>query len=449
VVLNYYLKKYSIIKILNSRLIFLLVFLVCSAEYETIEIQCIERHQMFYHARFISYCEPENHLKIHEKNIKANIKLNESEKIHGIKFYKYEIFFVPLFNQEVSESIRLLSITASNLKEIKSENLVNFLNLEVLELNENEIIYLEENLLKSNTKLKTFDISSNRIYAIHPTVFESLQKLLYFNIRDNVCSSLVYKNSTIIKNGMNNLKMNCSSDLHSLLSQNYKTIEELRRKKLDLLQKFNYLRSKMLSLHIIVIIVLSCIVVALVLYIIHKNCRNSSNQRFQSKVSEKTDMFEETSSICFSSTAGGLDDYPMRGAASHLNINHQKQSAYAEDGLPEYADPIMFTKEDIERRLNSSGQNYLNSEVNPSSSYLNCGPFGDSAAIKYQNYPLEQSTENLGLKSTLNIQDVGNKKQNFRQNSNQHGNLPKGSVSPGSIGHGKFNLNVWFLGVLN
>ena len=426
-------------------MIFILVFLVFSAACEAIEVQCIERHQMFYHTRFISYCEPKNHLKIYEKNTKANVKFNESEEILGIRFYKQEIFYVPQFHQELTESFRLLSITASNLKEIKSETLVNFLNLEVLELSGNEIIYLEENLLKNNTKLKTFDISSNRIYAIHPTVFESLQKLLYFNIRDNICSSLVYENSTIIKNGMNNLKLNCSSDLHSVLSQNYKIIEELGRKNSELLQKLNYLKSKMVSLEIIVILALGCIVVALVLYIIHKNCRNSSNQRFHSKVSDKTDMFEETSSICFSSTAGGLDDYPMRRAASHLNINHQKQSAYAEDGLPEYADPIMFTKKDIERRLNSSGQNYLNSEVDPSSNYLNCGPFGDNAVIKYQNYPLEQSTENLGLKSTLNIQDVGNKKRIVRQNSNQHGNLPKGSFPSGSIGYGELktrNINL-------
>ncbi|XP_070504846.1 uncharacterized protein [Chironomus tepperi] len=212
-------------------------------------------------------------------------------------------------------------------------------------------------------------------------------------------------------------------DFFLQLTQTNKTI------KIEKSCNIKQLRPKMALLETGVIIGLVCLVALLILYILYINCMKSSNQRFHSKVTDRKDMFEETSSICFSSTAAGLDDHPIRSSRSNLStLNRNPQSTLAEDGLAEnvvseYAEPIMLTKEDIEKRLKNS-KNYENHEVNPSNNapvYQNCGQFGDGSDVKYQNYP-------LGGAMTIDIHDIGKNKQR------------DGAVSTESLKHAKSGI---------
>ena len=391
----------------------------------------------------LTYCKVITPISIVMKNYPLSIKSNNNVDIDGVAFENQQILYLPdLFPLNLATTFHILIVKNSSLKQVTSNNLKTYKSLEVLDLSENYLTYLEKDLLQHNLKLKYFDINSNKIIAIHSTVFESLRKLSYLNILYNKCASQnTFPNQYTIIHGMTNLKTLCMNDCFLQLSQSNNTIEKAKCENFKLSKENKKLSSKMSVFEAVTIITLCCVIAALILYIIYKNCRKSSNDRFHSKVSEKIDMFEETSSICFSSTAGGLDDYPVRVNASNLNGN---QSTFAEDGLPEnliseYAEPVFLTKEDIQKRQQNAS-NYQNSDVNPSHNapgYLNCGQFSDGSDVKYQNYPLGRSNDNLndlGVYSTLNVKDVGKRNQNSGQRSAEYGIL-KG-VSTASIGPG-------------
>ncbi|KAL7011272.1 hypothetical protein ACKWTF_014209 [Chironomus riparius] len=429
-------------------IIFGLIFLICASNCIDPDVLiCHKTTKEFDNVGNFTYCKVTTAVRIDKQNFPVAIGTNDA--FDGVGFKNQKISYVPsLVPIKLAEIIRILIVKHSTLKQITSNDLKIYKSLEVLDLSDNHLIYLEKDLLQHNLKLKYFDISSNQIIAIHSTVFESLLNLSYLNILYNKCASQnTFANQHAIKNGMTKLKTLCMNDCFLQLSQANKTIEKEKSEKFRLSIEVKELRTKMISLQAITIITLCFVIAALILYIIRKNCQKSSSQRFHSKVTEKIDMFEETSSIFFSSTVGGLDDYPVRLNASNLNIMNENQSINAEDELPEnvyseYADPILFTKEDIHKRQQNT-TNYQNSEVNPSHqapNYINCGQLSDGSDVKYQNYPFGLSTHDLvelGDSSTLNIQDVGKGVQNGGQGSAEYANFFKGIALAESDGQAK------------
>ncbi|CAG9810231.1 unnamed protein product [Chironomus riparius] len=161
------------------------LLLISSINCETINMDCSMMQKLFQATGFISYCEVKSSLIIHDRNTFINLQSSNTDQIFGVKIINQEVFYIPKFDKKFQNDFLLFSIIKSKLQEINSEDLYNFISLEVLELNGNEITYLGANLLIRNTKLRTVDFSSNRINSIHVSILESMQKLKFFNFFGN------------------------------------------------------------------------------------------------------------------------------------------------------------------------------------------------------------------------------------------------------------------------
>ena len=138
------------------------------------------------------------------KNYPISIKTNNNEDIDGVAFENQQILYLPdLFPLNLAVKFHILIVKNSSLKQVTSNNLKTYKSLEVLDLSENLLTYLEKDLLQHNLNLKYFDMNSNKITAIHSTVFESLRKLSYLNILYNKCASQnTFPNQYTIIHGM-------------------------------------------------------------------------------------------------------------------------------------------------------------------------------------------------------------------------------------------------------
>jgi len=99
--------------------------------------------------------------------------------------FKSEILYFPLGIDKCFPDLTALIITDSKLRKITAENLKGFPHVTYLDLSSNNLVMLEANLFKFNTKLEEVHLKQNIISFIDPSVLDNLKNLKMMDLSDN------------------------------------------------------------------------------------------------------------------------------------------------------------------------------------------------------------------------------------------------------------------------
>ncbi|KAG5668368.1 hypothetical protein PVAND_016309 [Polypedilum vanderplanki] len=88
---------------------------------------------------------------------------------------------------KIFPNLIFICIYKDHMKEIDQKDLEQYPKLKGLDLETNDIEYLEKDLFKFNTELQYLHFGNNKISQIHPTIFDHLNKLEYLELQGNQC----------------------------------------------------------------------------------------------------------------------------------------------------------------------------------------------------------------------------------------------------------------------
>lgn len=102
---------------------------------------------------------------------------------------KLKVFPNGLSKHFNAEKIRFIFFVSAGMKEIHQSDLSGFTKLKTLNLSGNRIAIIEENLFQYNTELEFINLSWNAIKSISPHVFNHLENLSNLDVLHNICIS--------------------------------------------------------------------------------------------------------------------------------------------------------------------------------------------------------------------------------------------------------------------
>lgn len=150
----------------------------------------------------ISTCKIEENIKIESENTIISIKnAHENRNIKGFLAKHKQIFYMPRNIGNLFKFIEYLEINNCSLRKITSENLNEFKNLKYLSLANNKIEHLKSGLFQNNPQLTTVNLNYNQISWIEPTVLGSKSAITIFALDGNVC----YSDTAIDKSGVDKM----------------------------------------------------------------------------------------------------------------------------------------------------------------------------------------------------------------------------------------------------
>ena len=123
---------------------------------------------------------------IHNEN--TNIEITNGRKfndVRGFSMFKSEIYYFPLRIDKYFPDLTALWIKDSKLRKITAENLRGFPHITYLELSNNNLVILEANLFKFNTKLEEIHLQVNFISYIDSAAFNGLKNLKKVDLSGN------------------------------------------------------------------------------------------------------------------------------------------------------------------------------------------------------------------------------------------------------------------------
>ncbi|KAL7011197.1 hypothetical protein ACKWTF_014150 [Chironomus riparius] len=170
----------------------ILVFCAALSQSQRVELVCDVIEMSFGDMNNLPTCIVPADFKIHTENTHIFVRdLQKLSSIRGLVAKNREIFYLPPGNEHLVWYTKAAIISNSKLRKISSDNLMNFLYLEFLDISQNEIEILGPNLFKFNKNLRTLIFDGNRIQIIDSTIFKTLPNLEYLGLDDNACVSKV------------------------------------------------------------------------------------------------------------------------------------------------------------------------------------------------------------------------------------------------------------------
>jgi hypothetical protein len=119
------------------------------------------------------------------------------------------IHYIPRGLNDTFPNLTSLFIYEGRIKKLAQEDLQAYSKLRHLSLAFNDIKVLEEDLFKFNNDLEYVTFWKNKIFEVHPTVFDQLSKLTWLDVDNNQCTSGCGTNRTAVLIVIKKIKENC------------------------------------------------------------------------------------------------------------------------------------------------------------------------------------------------------------------------------------------------
>lgn len=132
-----------------------------------------------------------------------------NENFTGFCARSYNILYLPIFSDEVSNNLQYLSITNASLKKLSPLSLKRLPNLIVLNLANNKIRELKANIFINNLELKVVQLSHNKIEFIDSDAFYGLENLDYLDFTNNTCYKRTSVGKSETKQAIEEIKKEC------------------------------------------------------------------------------------------------------------------------------------------------------------------------------------------------------------------------------------------------
>lgn len=140
-----------------------------------------------------------------------NLSLSNDD-VKAVKTDFHRMIYFPQSIQATFKNLEVIYMNDGFLTKITQRDLQPFPKLKMLDLFENRLEVLEENLFKFNLELKSVWFSNNRIYEIHPEVFDHLVHLRYLHLSGNACVARTARegNKTEVSDLIREVKIGCA-----------------------------------------------------------------------------------------------------------------------------------------------------------------------------------------------------------------------------------------------
>lgn len=196
----------------------ILTLTIISSPAYSISIHCEFENEDFEHIGELYSCNVENLVFNPDENSPASFigsHENSSLSNDDVKAVKTDFHRMIYFPQSMDETFKNLEVIYMNdgfLTKITQRDLQPFPKLRMLDLFENRLEVLEENLFKFNLNLKCVWLSNNRIYEIHPEVFNHLVHLRFLHLSGNACVARTARegNRTEVLDLIKEVKVGCA-----------------------------------------------------------------------------------------------------------------------------------------------------------------------------------------------------------------------------------------------
>lgn len=146
--------------------------------------------------------------------------------VGGVYFLNKTVKYFPQGMDKLFPNLRAIAIWNGGTKEIHQTDLKPFIKLVHFILHACEIEVLEDGLFKFNPKLKYISFHGNKIFHIHPNVFDNLKNLSWLYLGSNKCINNASENSTKSVNSLIPVVKNkCKSSEFINLDESLKKLE--------------------------------------------------------------------------------------------------------------------------------------------------------------------------------------------------------------------------------
>lgn len=146
------------------------------------ELQCtFESYNNYYRCRIENYILNTNGFKLTGEH---SVGKTDND-VDFVEFYDCNIGKVPQGLTRLFKNLKSLKIYESNLKEISSNDLIEYENLEILSFIKNELEFLPNDLFKNFKNLKSISFKENHLKIIGHEILDELDKLEIVDLRKN------------------------------------------------------------------------------------------------------------------------------------------------------------------------------------------------------------------------------------------------------------------------
>ncbi|XP_070507879.1 uncharacterized protein [Chironomus tepperi] len=199
----------------------------------SLNIECEYASAYFEAVGDLYYCDSKYDLDIFSRQ-SANIDevtgkhaLGKAGKdIGAVYFLNKTVKYFPQGMDKLFPNLRAIAIWGGGTKEIHQTDLKPFIKLVHFILHECEIEVLEDGLFHFNPKLKYISFHGNKIFHIHPNVFDNLKNLSWLYLGSNKCINNASENSTKSVNSLIPVVKNkCKSSEFMNLDEHLKKLE--------------------------------------------------------------------------------------------------------------------------------------------------------------------------------------------------------------------------------
>jgi len=182
-------------------------------------------------------CSVENYPRIvtHESALITRINgqhksPRSSDDVVGFQAVNKVIRYFPRDLEKFFQNIRAIYIGSSQLGQIHQSDLKPLINLTYFYLWSNNIDVIEEGLFDFNPHLQLLGLDENKIIHIHPTVFDHLDNLRYFWLKNMPCvQENVHDSKKEVKRVIKLIKSQCISSEFLTLDEKFKNLKMHRK----------------------------------------------------------------------------------------------------------------------------------------------------------------------------------------------------------------------------
>lgn len=130
--------------------------------------------------------------------------------VQGISIENQNVNFVPKYLWKIFPNFEVLSISSTNLNQIKLNDLVGLSNLKVLDLYNNKINKIEGDLFDDHPQIQHIRFEKNPLKHVGPDAFDNLKNLQSLDMYDAGCvSEYVVNNRAAVETLIDKMYANC------------------------------------------------------------------------------------------------------------------------------------------------------------------------------------------------------------------------------------------------
>lgn len=160
-----------------------------------------------------------------------SINDNDSSVDSSVKGFWVEnevMHYLPKNIEKFFTSLIAFGVSKCGLKELTKFDMQPFPELIRVTLEGNQLVSLEADVFKYNTKIKSITLTDDHLFIIGPDIFEPLSQLTYAQVETR-CQKTECKNGgSCIKNLTGDLKINCLAEIVTLTKENRRLENELK-----------------------------------------------------------------------------------------------------------------------------------------------------------------------------------------------------------------------------